>query len=132
MARRLLLIEKRILSPNGTNNSEGELHGETSIRGARSELISYAQVRRGTWTHRDRRTKRGQISRVSCTKCGTVSRFKLSSRTLPHLAVKTPSHYDKTLTYRAGQSMTHQMFGVGEVTGLIDPQKIDGQSTRSQ
>jgi hypothetical protein len=66
-------------------------------------------------------TKRGQISRVSCTKCGTVSRFKLSSRTLPRLAVKTPSPYDKTLTYRAGQSMTHQMFGVGEVTGLIDP-----------
>jgi hypothetical protein len=51
------LIEKRILSPNGTNNSEGELHGETSIRGARSELISYAQVRRGTWTHRDRRNQ---------------------------------------------------------------------------
>ena len=70
-------------------------------------------------------TKRGQISRVSCPKCGTVSTFRLSSRTLPRLAVKTPSPYDRTLTYRAGQSMTHQMFGIGEVTGLIDPQKID-------
>ena len=50
---------------------------------------------------------------------------KLSSRTLPRLAVKTPSPYDRTLTYRAGQSRTHQMFGIGEVTGLIDPQKID-------
>jgi len=70
-------------------------------------------------------TKRGQISRVSCPKCGTVSTFRLSSRTLPRPAVKPPSPYDRTLTYRAGQSMTHQMFGIGEVTGLIDPQKID-------
>jgi hypothetical protein len=70
-------------------------------------------------------TKRGQISRVSCPKCGTVSTFKLSSRTLPRLAVKTPSPYDRSITYRAGQSMAHQMFGIGEVTGLIDPQKID-------
>ena len=52
-------------------------------------------------------TKRGQISRVSCSKCGTVSTFKLASRTLPRPAIKTPSPYDRTLTYRAGQSMTH-------------------------
>ena len=32
MARRLCFIEKRITSPNGTDNTEGELHGETSIR----------------------------------------------------------------------------------------------------
>ena len=70
-------------------------------------------------------TKRGQISRVSCSKCGTVSTFKLASRTLPHLAIKTPSPYDRTLTYRAGQSMTHEVFGVGEVTNLIEPRKMD-------
>jgi hypothetical protein len=52
-------------------------------------------------------SKRGQISRVSCSKCDTVSTFKLASRTLPHPALKTPSPYDRTLTYRAGQSMTH-------------------------
>ena len=70
-------------------------------------------------------TKRGQISRVTCPKCGTISTFKLASRTLPHPAIKTPSLYDRTLTYRAGQSMTHEMFGIGEVTKLIEPRKME-------
>jgi len=70
-------------------------------------------------------TKRGQISRVSCPKCETVSTFKLASRTLPHQASKIPSPYDRTLTYRAGQSMTHAMFGIGEVTRLIEPRKME-------
>ena len=70
-------------------------------------------------------TKRGQISRVRCATCGTVSTFRLSSRTSPRLALKTPSPYDRTLTYRAGQSITHEMFGIGEVTALIEPRKMD-------
>lgn len=70
-------------------------------------------------------TKRGQISRVNCPKCGTVSLFKLASRTLPRAAIKSPSPYDRTLTYRAGQSMTHEMFGIGEVTRLIEPRKME-------
>jgi hypothetical protein len=70
-------------------------------------------------------TKRGRISRVSCPKCGTVSPFKLASQTLPRAPIKTPSPYDTTLTYRAGQSMTHETFGVGEVTRLIEPRKIE-------
>ena len=70
-------------------------------------------------------TKRGQISRVTCSKCDTVSTFKLASRTLPRPATKTPSPYDRTITYRAGQSMTHEMFGVGEVTRLIEPRKME-------
>ena len=70
-------------------------------------------------------TKRGQISRVSCSKCGIVSTFKLASRTSPRPSDKTPLPYDRTLTYRAGQSMTHQMFGIGEVTRLIDPGKME-------
>lgn len=69
--------------------------------------------------------KRGQISRVSCSRCGRVSAFKLASRTSPRPANKTPSPYDRTLTYRAGQSMTHEMFGVGEVTRLIEPRKME-------
>ena len=69
-------------------------------------------------------TKRGQISRVSCPKCDTVSTFRLASRTLPNPAIN-PSPYDRTLTYRTGQSMTHEMFGIGEVTRLVEPQKID-------
>jgi hypothetical protein len=70
-------------------------------------------------------TKRGQISRVSCPKCSTVSTFKLASRTLPQLAMKAPSPYDRTLTYRAGQSMMHEMFGIGEVTRLMEPRKME-------
>ena len=70
-------------------------------------------------------TKRGQISRVSCAKCDTVSIFKPSLRTSPRPAGKTPSPYDRTLTYRAGQSMTHEMFGVGEVTRLIESGKME-------
>jgi hypothetical protein len=70
-------------------------------------------------------TKRGQISRVSCPKCNTVSTFKLSSRTSPRQSGKAPSAYDRTFTYRAGQTMAHATFGVGEVTKLIEPQKID-------
>ena len=70
-------------------------------------------------------TKRGQISRISCSKCGRVGTFKASSRTSPRVADKTPLTYDRTFTYRAGQSLTHKTFGVGEVTGLIEPQKID-------
>ena len=70
-------------------------------------------------------TKRGQISRVSCPKCGTLSTFKLASRTSPRAATKTASPYDRTLTYRAGQSMTHEMFGIGEVTRLVEPRKME-------
>ena len=70
-------------------------------------------------------TKRGQVSRVGCPKCDTISTFRLASRTLPHPAIKIPSPYDRTLTYRAGQSMTHAMFGIGEVTRLVEPRKME-------
>lgn len=70
-------------------------------------------------------TKRGQITRVSCPKCSTVSTFKLSTRTSPHESANVASPYDRTHTYRAGQTMAHETFGIGEVTKLIEPQKID-------
>jgi hypothetical protein len=70
-------------------------------------------------------TKRGQISRVSCSKCGTVSSFKLSSQTLPRRSAQAASPYDRTRVYRAGQTMVHTTFGIGEVTAVIEPRKID-------
>jgi transcription elongation factor Elf1 len=70
-------------------------------------------------------SKRGQISRVSCSKCGTVSAFKTSSRTSTRLSEKTPSPYDTTCVYRTGQTISHRTFGIGEVTGIIEPRKID-------
>jgi hypothetical protein len=70
-------------------------------------------------------TQRGQISRVGCPKCATISTFKSSSRTSP----RPPEHdlppYDSTLTYRAGQTMMHATYGIGEVTALVEPRKID-------
>ena len=70
-------------------------------------------------------TTRGQISRVSCSKCGATSAFKLSSRTSPRPSDKTRSTYDKTCVYRTGQTISHETFGIGEVTGVIEPGKID-------
>lgn len=69
-------------------------------------------------------TKGGRISRVSCPKCGTRSAFKAGGATAR--AAMTPgAPYDRTHTYRAGQSMTHPVFGHGEVTAVLDSQKID-------
>ena len=71
-------------------------------------------------------TKRGHISRVSCPKCGTRSTFKSSAdATDARSATKISTPYDRTRTYRIGQTMMHPSYGLGEVTAIIEPQKID-------
>jgi len=70
-------------------------------------------------------TKGGRITRVSCPKCGTRSPFKAGVGTAARSASRPGAPYDSANTYRAGQSMTHPVFGAGEVTALIEPQKID-------
>ncbi|MBA3247362.1 MAG: hypothetical protein ACR2GW_06960 [Pyrinomonadaceae bacterium] len=70
-------------------------------------------------------TIRGQISRVRCPKCSTLSTFKRSARTPQRPSAQPGAPYDQTRTYRAGQSMTHPTYGEGEVTALIEPHKID-------
>ena len=70
-------------------------------------------------------TRHGRISRVGCPKCGTISTLKSSARTSPRLPASDLSPYDRTLTYRAGQTMMHTTYGVGEVTALVEPRKID-------
>ena len=71
-------------------------------------------------------TKQGRISRVTCPKCGTRGTFKSGqSESGRRSAVKTGAPYDRTNTYRAGQTMFHTTYGLGEVTALIEPQKID-------
>jgi hypothetical protein len=71
-------------------------------------------------------TKRGQISRVSCPKCGTRSRFKTGDDpTARRSATKAGAPYDRSRTYRTGQVMLHPTYGLGEVTAVIEPQKID-------
>lgn len=71
-------------------------------------------------------TKRGQVSRVNCPKCGTRSTYKSGvglSGTRSSTKVSAP--YDWTRTYRIGQVMLHPSYGLGEVTAIIEPQKID-------
>ena len=70
-------------------------------------------------------TKRGHISRVSCPKCATVSTFKGAARTAQRPSLQPGAPYDQTRLYRTGQTMTHSTYGQGEVTSLIEPQKID-------
>lgn len=70
--------------------------------------------------------KRGQITRVSCSQCGTQGRFKLVKTSATKREPRQASSpYDWTRTYRKGQTMLHPTFGEGEVTALIEPKKID-------
>ena len=70
-------------------------------------------------------TKRGKISRVTCPKCGTVGSFKTGAATGTRRKLDPGAPYDQTRAYRTGQTMMHPTFGQGEVTALIEPQKID-------
>ena len=71
-------------------------------------------------------TKRGQVSRVSCPKCGTRGTFKSGKNTAGQRpSAQTGAPYDWTRTYRTGQTMLHPTYGPGEVMAIIEPQKID-------
>jgi hypothetical protein len=69
--------------------------------------------------------KRGRITRVSCPKCGTSSTFKAGGGATQRAAAQPGAPYDRTYTYRTGQSLTHPIFGEGEVTAVVENQKID-------
>jgi hypothetical protein len=71
-------------------------------------------------------SKRGHISRVDCPRCGTRGTFKRGVRlTGAGAHANQGAPYDRTHAYRKGQTLTHPSFGAGEVTALIEPQKID-------
>lgn len=70
-------------------------------------------------------TKRGKITRVVCPKCQTRGTFKASAPSENRRQPATGAPYDRNRSYRTGQMMVHPMFGPGEVTALIEPQKID-------
>jgi ssDNA-binding Zn-finger/Zn-ribbon topoisomerase 1 len=71
-------------------------------------------------------TKRGLISRVTCPKCGARSSFKpAAGARATRAAARASAPYDRTRTYRTGQHLTHPTYGPGEVTAVIEPQKID-------
>jgi hypothetical protein len=79
-------------------------------------------------------TKLGQITKAICQACETSSTFSRGVKTSVAMGKsKTASPYDRTRKYRKGQAMMHSVFGQGEVTDVIEPQKIDvlfGDRTR--
>ena len=79
-------------------------------------------------------TKQGKITKAVCEACETVSTFTRGVKTSVAMGTgKNASPYDRMRKYRKGQAMTHDKFGRGEVTAVIEPQKIDvlfGDQTR--
>lgn len=80
-------------------------------------------------------TRLGQITKSICQTCGTQSKFSRGIKTSVAMTKgkKSASPYDRTHKYRKGQAMLHTTFGQGEVTAVIEPQKIDvlfGDQTR--
>jgi len=68
-------------------------------------------------------SKTGSISRVTCPMCG--SRVTYRAGTTRHASARVGAPYDRTRTYRKGQMLMHPTFGEGEVTAIIEPQKMD-------
>jgi hypothetical protein len=79
-------------------------------------------------------TKQGKITGAVCAACDTVSKFSRGQKTSVTVGSgKAASPYDRTRRYRKGQALTHDVFGRGEVSAVIEPQKIDvlfGDRTR--
>lgn len=68
-------------------------------------------------------TKAGKITRVSCPMC--ESRVTYRAGTSSRASAKNSAPYDWARTYRKGQILMHPKFGEGEVTAIIEPQKMD-------
>jgi hypothetical protein len=80
-------------------------------------------------------TKQGKITCAVCTVCQTSSTFSRGVKTSVEMGgkSKTASPYDRTRKYKKGQAMMHSTFGPGEVTAVVELQKIDvlfGDRTR--
>jgi hypothetical protein len=68
-------------------------------------------------------SKTGRITRVSCPMC--ASRITYRSGITRRASTKVAAPYDRARTYHKGQTLTHPMFGEGEVTAIIEPRKMD-------
>ena len=68
-------------------------------------------------------SKTGRITRVECPMC--ASRVKYRAGTTRSASNKAGAPYDRTRAYRKGQMLMHPTFGEGEVTAIIEPQKMD-------
>jgi len=65
----------------------------------------------------------GRITRVGCPMC--ASRVMYRAGTTRRASNKVGAPYDRTRAYRKGQTLMHPTFGEGEVTAIIEPQKMD-------
>lgn len=71
-------------------------------------------------------TKQGKVTKATCEACETVSTFSRGVKTSVSMGSgKNASPYDRSRKYKKGQAMEHTKFGRGEVTAVIEPQKID-------
>ena len=68
-------------------------------------------------------SKAGKITRVSCPMCASHVMYRAG--TTRRLSDKVGAPYDRTRAYSKGQTFMHPMFGEGEVTAIIEPQKMD-------
>lgn len=79
-------------------------------------------------------TKLGKITAAICDACQTASTFRGGVKTSVNVGKgKIAGPYDRTRRYKKGQAMMHDKFGHGEVTAVLEPQKIDvlfGDTTR--
>ena len=68
-------------------------------------------------------SKTGKVTRVSCPMCGSRVPYRMG--TTPRTSTKVAAPYDRARIYSKGQMLIHPTFGVGEVTAIIEPQKMD-------
>ena|SRR5688572_29476263 len=68
-------------------------------------------------------SKVGRITRVSCPMCKSSVTYRAG--TSLRASAKPGAVYDQGRTYRKGQILMHPTFGEGEVTEIIEPQKMD-------
>jgi len=67
-------------------------------------------------------SKTGNITRVGCPMCASRVAYRAGTT---RRAPKLGAPYDRARTYRKGQTLMHPTFGEGEVTAIIEPQKMD-------
>ena len=71
-------------------------------------------------------TKLGKMTKAVCDVCGMVSAFRRGKKvSIDTTKGKAGTPYDQSQKYKKGQAMMHSTFGQGEVTAVVDAQKID-------
>ncbi len=71
-------------------------------------------------------TKLGKMTKAMCETCETVSTFRRGKKVSVDInKAKAGAPYNFSHKYRKGQAIMHPTFGQGEVTNVVDNQKID-------